>query len=910
MEIQGITLTDFKIHRDRHFAFAPGINAICGDNGAGKTSIIEAIAWVLFDHADYPKAELIRAGSNSAKVRVVFTSAQDGCTYHIQRCTSQGYDIYDPQLKKQLGLKKKEDVGQWLQQHLGLGRDLKPSQLFSDVIGIPQGTFTADFLKTAADRKKVFDPILRVEEYKQAYERSRELRTYAHGQVTQLEQKIQAYQEQLKEWPQQKQAYRALDQEIHGDRQRLGELEQALQSLQGQRQALQIQAETLQQLQQTLVTLKRNRQQAQEQQRLYQEQYHQAQHSQGLCETHHPDYQRYGELQLLIQGLEQRLTARSSLQIQGQDLDNQFQQIQAQQLKIEFQLQAIATADAKIQELSPLLLRQQHIEQELHILATALKTAQTQATELRVLQEQQQRHLQTQNALDQEIEALHPQTVGADRLGDLEDQRQQRQNQITHRQAAQAFATELGALVQKGYQGRDRWYPQAEAILGLLRAELPSPILEQAIATIEQGRSEYDQLFSSLGQLYQALGDAPPLETLQADLRQLDQQIHQAQNAQRALATLGERQQQRHTLEVTLHQLQIQITILEKSLISANDLRDRQHQLEQELAQLDHPRTKIQMLQEQQEKTPQLQQAQGQLRAEQSQIREALCQVNQELTSLDSIEGERQQLFQEQQQVSHGYQIYLQHLAMAQTLVDRQGDLDRVLSQLTALDQDYLATETTLNQQSQTFDPAELAQLNQAYEQTQAQCHYLQGALPLKEAQRAQLQQALDQAQNLYEELQVAEHQLQEKRRILQFIHDARQIFNSSGPRISQYFISSISREGDRLIRELLNRPDVALTWTEDYDIRLQESGHWRTFKSLSGGEQMCAALAVRLALLKILVDMDIAFFDEPTTNMDQHRRQQLADALSHLKSFRQLFIISHDDAFETMTENIIRVER
>lgn len=46
MEIQGITLTDFKIHRDRHFAFAPGINAICGDNGAGKTSIIEAIAWV------------------------------------------------------------------------------------------------------------------------------------------------------------------------------------------------------------------------------------------------------------------------------------------------------------------------------------------------------------------------------------------------------------------------------------------------------------------------------------------------------------------------------------------------------------------------------------------------------------------------------------------------------------------------------------------------------------------------------------------------------------------------------------------------------------------------------------------------------------------------------------------------
>ena len=72
----------------------------------------------------------------------------------------------------------------------------------------------------------------------------------------------------------------------------------------------------------------------------------------------------------------------------------------------------------------------------------------------------------------------------------------------------------------------------------------------------------------------------------------------------------------------------------------------------------------------------------------------------------------------------------------------------------------------------------------------------------------------------------------------------------------------------------------------------------------------MCAALAIRLALLKVLVEIDIAFFDEPTTNMDLTRRQQLAESLSQLRSFRQLFVISHDDAFEQMTENIIRVVR
>ncbi|XGB38575.1 MAG: hypothetical protein LVT47_09290 [Cyanobacteria bacterium LVE1205-1] len=72
----------------------------------------------------------------------------------------------------------------------------------------------------------------------------------------------------------------------------------------------------------------------------------------------------------------------------------------------------------------------------------------------------------------------------------------------------------------------------------------------------------------------------------------------------------------------------------------------------------------------------------------------------------------------------------------------------------------------------------------------------------------------------------------------------------------------------------------------------------------------MCAALAVRLALLRVTADLDIAFFDEPTTNMDRPRRENLAEAICNIKSFRQLFVISHDDTFEKITENLISVTR
>lgn len=72
----------------------------------------------------------------------------------------------------------------------------------------------------------------------------------------------------------------------------------------------------------------------------------------------------------------------------------------------------------------------------------------------------------------------------------------------------------------------------------------------------------------------------------------------------------------------------------------------------------------------------------------------------------------------------------------------------------------------------------------------------------------------------------------------------------------------------------------------------------------------MTAALGVRLALLREISNIDVAFFDEPTTNLDETRRSSLARQILDVKGFRQLFVISHDDTFEQATQNLIRIER
>ena len=100
------------------------------------------------------------------------------------------------------------------------------------------------------------------------------------------------------------------------------------------------------------------------------------------------------------------------------------------------------------------------------------------------------------------------------------------------------------------------------------------------------------------------------------------------------------------------------------------------------------------------------------------------------------------------------------------------------------------------------------------------------------------------------------------------------------------------------------------LRWQEDYGIVLEVNGRERAFAQLSGGEQMSAALAVRLALLQEMSDIAVAFFDEPTTNLDDVRRGALARQIVGVRGFQQLFIISHDDSFEQSTERLIRVEK
>lgn len=158
----------------------------------------------------------------------------------------------------------------------------------------------------------------------------------------------------------------------------------------------------------------------------------------------------------------------------------------------------------------------------------------------------------------------------------------------------------------------------------------------------------------------------------------------------------------------------------------------------------------------------------------------------------------------------------------------------------------------------------------------------------------------------------------EEKEELVKFLRT--KIFNNVSAQLSERFREEISLRADIIYRNIAEA-DEELFWGDKYQIVLRDMQDGelreRTDDQLSGGQTMSAVVALRLALLQT-IGARVAFFDEPTSNLDAARRANLAHAFRAIDVGReevtehwydQLFLISHDVTFTEITDQIISLE-
>jgi exonuclease SbcC len=139
-----VRITRIELRNCRRLArferdFAPGTVLLLGPNESGKTSVVMAIGWAMFDSLPCKKADFIHRGAKEAWAKVTFEHA--GEEYWVGRSTKDGAS-----LRKENGqvlAMGTRDTYSHLSALLGLNGDL--SSLYRDALAPPQGQLTAGF---------------------------------------------------------------------------------------------------------------------------------------------------------------------------------------------------------------------------------------------------------------------------------------------------------------------------------------------------------------------------------------------------------------------------------------------------------------------------------------------------------------------------------------------------------------------------------------------------------------------------------------------------------------------------------------------------------------------------------------------------------------------------------------------
>ncbi|MEM0981109.1 MAG: SMC family ATPase, partial [Cyanobacteria bacterium P01_H01_bin.58] len=674
MQILAVALKNFKTHQDKYFTFSPGTNAICGENGAGKTSILEAIAWVLFNYqGEYSRDDLVRNGSGSAEVTVDFVSNQDGRTYTVQRHTNRGYTLFDPQLNARLPYTRiKDEVLPWLCEHLGVAPGTDLGELFARTVGVPQGTFTADFLQSPENRKRVFDKILKVEEYKTVHKDLNSLRRYAEAQVAMMEREIARYEERLATWDDLQTRHQTLAAELAQTEVQLANLATQLATIQQERDNLKAQAEQVQQLQAQSQQVRSQVDGRQQAIALLTQSLKQAEQAVTICAATQSAYATYQQAETQLQTLNERQRQRQTLQKQQQKLQKTLQTRAQDLTRLQVQLDTFQAAAAEIAQLQPHIQKQEQLEielQDLQAQQTALAKVQG---ELHATTQQDTQLTQQVQQVSEDIRRLEALRATLTDLPALEQQRDRLQQQLSRLEAARQFETELQRLVEEGQRSGDRHRTQAQTALQTLeelRDSMPllsASSIESLQAALNRGIELNQTMLKQVQQILMDLASQTDEKALKSQQQSVRQKLKQLSQHQATVAGLPERQQHLTQLQHQQETVAQRRLELQQTLAAEAELTTRLTSTQAALTALEDPRGRCAVLEKSCRQQPTIQKRHDEMQVAQGGIQTQIESLETQLQDFNDLDGAIATQNQLKQTHQAAYQQYLQYERVAQ----------------------------------------------------------------------------------------------------------------------------------------------------------------------------------------------------------------------------------------------------
>ncbi|MDE2930943.1 MAG: SMC family ATPase [Chloroflexota bacterium] len=960
MRITEVSLRNIKSYQAATISFPLGTIAISGPNGAGKSTILEAIGFALFDFLPYRnQREFMRHNALEADVRVTFLSRLDECPYQavrtLKRATgtdsvTSSYYVYSLDAGGRVA-QQKQEVQDFLRSHIGLDDYADLGRVFDNVLGVPQGRLTADFLLTPAQRKGTFDPLLRVDAYRRVYERLRDVLDALQGNVSDQERRVSALEPEAARLPDVVAALAEFEKQQAVSAKEVCTLATAQARLQEDLHRLEVQRRTLEQ-QRDLV--KRFTQQQQHlQNRLEAEQAHvtAAMEAVTLTQNAAPGYAAYRKAQEVLATLEEERKSAEALQGTRHTVERKLVALQTRQAALAKAAEEASAAAAQRDSLMPRVVEQERLEASVQGFSLDLEYARQHGDQVmqvlgRIAASEDSDGLTparinlpsepaasaaaARDTLEDQQERLQEVSLWLEQRRDLRNRYNRLQTEhietaktVAHCESFTEAASRLSGLGQElkrlqdrvsAFEAQRRFNEESHS----MAADGLCPFFKDACPKVEDGH-DLTPVLVGLIRDYSAQA-----EQALAERQQLEKAIIEATSAQKQVDRLHDLRPRLENLEEELLAVEQQVQDLTQSIgkrlqgtWSAQDIANVIEQLDaegkalnNELANLGNPRLTAERLYVTASEYESRSDALAEVKREHHQIELELKSITEDLAPYADLQKRVAQQRHTAELHRDDFEVYLQHEKTAADLPQREEALAALTEDAEESMRAVADSQRLLAECEEAWNPTTLSEVQAHLNKTQSQLgaanertRHLNDQIERSKQEIA----ALEESARALDEAKQALVEAQEVHSVTGFL---RNVIRDAGPHITRHLIQQVSAEANTLFSEIMGDASAQLSLTEDYDIILEQHGYRRAFMQLSGGEQMSAAVAVRLGLLRQLSDINLAFFDEPTQNMDAERRHNLAEQLERVKGFDQLFVISHDDTFEPLVSTVLRVRK
>ncbi|HLZ22382.1 MAG TPA: SMC family ATPase [Ktedonobacterales bacterium] len=1015
MRITRVELDNIKSYRHASITFQRGTTAIRGRNGAGKSTIVEAIGFALFGtKLSYNLSQFVREGEKSGTVTVSFISALDDREYHaVRRCgTSSAWYIYDPELDNRPA-EQTVDVKDFLRKHLRIETEVDIAVLFDDAIGVPQGTFTADFLLTPTNRKKKFDTLLQVEDYRNAFDKLKNTVDYFKDERRALEKRIDDLERetnQLDPWRTQLDSIHLRERALTT---RLDAIQREAADVEARRDVLRRQESEVTRLANEAQVAAANASATETRLRDSNARLQESQEAVAIRDAARAGHEAHEVAQARLADARRRAAARDALKQRYAEAAQTLEGGRADLRHTEERLASAVAAERRLAVLAPALSRQlelerardaaqqdcSRLEEEQRLLArttrdrihveAGIATAEHHIAELEkrrpladhleerrqrltMLQEQRARRTiseKRRTAIQAEMPKLAQQRTKAapqaakyeadvKKLLDsretaarapevealharLRDETQRLAARLEHhrlsreqsgagtcpflrepclnirRKGENSLATYFDRLIQQDDEALSPLQAELTAVAAELEHVQKVRIYVERLPEYEERLKQTQELIANLDEQLIRLGaERAEIEAFLAgcpgepEIVEAQRLFKASDDADKELRELAPRQAELKRLRDSHAALTTDGETQQAHVAALAGAPDALAAAEAALNALGDPRREVAALESTAASRTALEEAVAQLTRAAADLHAALIAVERELAPFATLDAETRDLDTEIARTAPDHTRYLQHEQVAARLSDCQAAATeaRRMALVAATHRDTAAAAHEAARAR--FDPIELTNAIRQAEELGGERGSVTAQLAQAQRERDTLASEIARVELLQDDLRATHAEYATLEDLEKMLQQFRETIKEAGPSIMKALLRQISVEANRIFGEIMGDRSAQLSWEADYEVVLRRDGKERTFAQLSGGEQMSAALAVRLALLRSLTRLDIAFFDEPTQNMDGERRGNLAEQIRRVRGFDQLIVISHDDTFEQGLDSVIHLEK